>query len=358
MFSRKKIIARSVIRVNLHGVMIAYGIVEFLPTSDANCFRKFDCSIPQPLPGDVLVKVKAVAVNPVDTKVRSMQAQALTTPRILGWDASGEVVAVGAEVTQFRVGDAVYYAGDITRPGCNAQYQCVDARLVARKPQRLSFEEAAAMPLTSLTAWEGFERMNLQPGKSLLILGGAGGVGSIAIQLAKQMGCFVIATASRPESTQWCLELGADAVIDHRDDLISQCAALGYPQVDAIANFVNTEAYWQVMGELIAPLGDILLIVEPRELLRLGDPLKAKCVSIHWEFMFARSKFQTPDMAQQGAILEQLSEWIDTGIIRHTATQYLGELSCESLREAHGLLEAGRTVGKMVMSVSGHGNED
>lgn len=338
--------------------MIAYGILEFLPLSDPNCFTAFSCSIPEPLPGDVLVKVKAVAVNPVDTKVRAMQAQPLAAPRILGWDACGVVVAVGSDVTDFHVGDVVFYAGDITRPGCNAGYQCVDARLIARKPQRVSFEEAAAMPLTTLTAWEGFERMALQPRKSLLILGGAGGVGSIAIQLAKQAGCYVIATASRPESTQWCHDLGADAVIDHRGDLLAQCAAHGYPQVDAIANFVNTEAYWQVMGELIAPLGNILLIVEPRETLRLGDPLKAKCVSIHWEFMFARAKFQTPDMARQGEILRQLSEWMDAGVIRHTATQYLGELSCETLREAHGLLESGRTVGKIVMSVSGGEHED
>ncbi len=326
--------------------------------SDENCFTAFSCTVPQPLAGDVLVKVKAVGVNPVDTKVRAMQVQALETPRILGWDASGEVVAVGEDVTRFRIGDAVYYAGDITRPGCNATYQCVDARIVAHKPQRLSFEEAAAMPLTTLTAWEGFERMNLQPGKSLLILGGAGGVGSIAIQLAKQAGCFVIASASRAETTQWCLDLGADAVIDHRGDIIEQCRALGFPQVDAIANFVSTDGYWDMMGELIAPLGEFLLIVEPKTMLKLGDPLKAKCVSIHWEFMFARSKFQTLDMARQGEILQQTAEWIDAGIIRHTMTTHLGEMSCESLREAHGLLESGRTLGKIVMSVSNHVDED
>lgn len=338
--------------------MIAFGIREFLPVGDRDCFAAFSCTIPQPLPGDVLVKVKAVAVNPVDTKVRAMQVQALDIPRILGWDASGEVVAVGEKVTQFRIGDAVYYAGDITRPGCNAPYQCVDARLVAHKPQRLSFEEAAAMPLTTLTAWEGFERMNLEAGKVLLILGAAGGVGSIAIQLAKQAGCFVIATASRAETRQWCLDLGADAVIDHHGDIIEQCRVLGYPQVDAIANFVNTDVYWEMMGELIAPFGAFLLIVEPKTTLRLGDPLKAKCVSIHWEFMFCRAKFQTPDMARQGEILQQLAEWIDAGVIRHTMTTYLGEMSCETLRQAHELLESGGTVGKIVMSVSNHEDEN
>jgi NADPH2:quinone reductase len=334
--------------------MKAWGIEKFRPVTEENCFTAFSCELPQPGPHDVLVKIHAVGVNPVDTKVRAMQAELLETPRILGWDASGVVVEVGEAVSRFRVGDPVYYAGDITRPGCNAQYQCVDARLVAHKPQRLSFEEAAAMPLTTLTAWEGFERMNLQAGRSLLILGGAGGVGSIAIQLAKQAGCFVIATASRPETVQWCRDLGADAVIDHRGDIIAQCKELGYPTVDAIANFVNTDSYWDVMGELIAPLGEFFLIVEPKTNLRLGDPLKAKCVSIHWEFMFARAKFQTPDMARQGEILLQASEWFDAGILRHTMTTYGGELSSATLREAHALLESGRAVGKMVMSVSGH----
>jgi NADPH2:quinone reductase len=334
--------------------MKAWGIRKFRPVTEEHCFSEFSCEVPEPRPHDVLVKIRAVGVNPVDTKVRAMQTEALETPRILGWDASGEIVAVGEAVSRFREGDMVYYAGDITRPGCNAQFQCADARMVAHKPQRLSLEEAAAMPLTTLTAWEGFERMNLQEGRSLLIIGGAGGVGSIAIQLAKQAGCFVIATASRPETAQWCRDLGADAVIDHRGDIIAQCKELGFATVDAIANFVNTESYWDVMGELIAPFGEFFLIVEPKTNLRLGDPLKAKCVSIHWEFMFARAKFQTPDMARQGEILRQAGEWFDAGILRNTMTTYLGELSCESLRKAHELLESGRTVGKIVMSVSGH----
>lgn len=334
--------------------MKAWGIRNNRLVTEEKCFEEFSCPVPQPGPHDVLVKIHAVGVNPVDTKVRAMQKEMLETPRILGWDASGEVVEVGEAVTRFRAGDMVYYAGDITRPGCNAQFQCADERLVAHKPQRLSFEEAAAMPLTTLTAWEGFERMKLQAGRSLLILGGAGGVGSIAIQLAKQAGCFVIATASRPETAQWCRDLGADAVIDHRSDTIAQCRELGYQTVDAIANFVNTESYWDIMGELIAPFGEFFLIVEPKTNLRLGDPLKAKCVSIHWEFMFARAKFQTSDMARQGEILQQASEWFDAGLLRHTMTTYLGELSCATLREAHGLLESGRAMGKIVMSVSGH----
>lgn len=338
--------------------MKAFGIREWLPVEREDSFLAFDAPVPEPGPHDVLVKVKAVAVNPVDTKVRKMTGTVLDQPRILGWDASGEIIDVGPAVTGFQRGDAIYYAGDITRPGCNAAFQCVDSRLIARKPQRLSFEEAAAMPLTTLTAWEGFERMHLAEGKSLLILGAAGGVGSIAIQLAKQTGCFIIATASRPETRQWCLDLGADAVIDHRGDILAQCRELGFSHVDAIANFVDTDGYWDLMGELIAPFGELFLIVEPKIPLRVGDPLKAKCVSVIWEFMFARAKFRTPDMSHQGEILHQAAELFDAGVLRHTMTSHLGSLSVATLREAHALLEAGRAVGKIVMSVNHEGHED
>lgn len=337
--------------------MKAFGIVESISVEKEDCFVSFSHPIPEMLPTDVLVKVRAVGVNPVDTKVRKMTSGVLEIPRILGWDASGEIIDVGSAVMGFKAGDAVFYAGDITRPGCNAEYQCIDFRLIAHKPQRLSFEEAAAMPLTTLTAWEGFERMHLAEGKMLLIIGAAGGVGSIAIQLAKQSGCYVIATASRPETQQWCLDLGADAVIDHRGDILAQCRELGFDQVDAIANFVDTDGYWDIMGELIAPFGELFLIVEPKIALRVGDPLKAKCVSIIWEFMFARAKFQTSDMAHQGEILQQASELLDAGVLRHTMTTHLGILSVATLREAHGLLESGRSVGKIVMSVD-HGADE
>jgi NADPH2:quinone reductase len=333
--------------------MIAYGVTQFYPVTDEKCFVSFETAIPSPGPHDVLVKVHAIAVNPVDTKVRAMQKTPLDEPKILGWDASGEVVALGSEVTRFRIGDPVYYAGDITRPGCNAQYQCVDERIVGRKPQRLTHEEAASLPLTTLTAWEGMiDRMKVESGKTILIIGGAGGVGSVAIQLAKQAGLTVIATASRPETIEWCERMGADHVINHHENLLDQCAALGFAQVDYIANFVNTDLYWQVMSELIAPQGSLLLIVEPREALRIGDPLKAKCVSIHWEFMFARAKFQTHDLARQGEILNQLASSVDAGIIQHTATAHHGVLSPESLCEVHGILEKGQAIGKMVLTVS------
>ena len=306
-----------------------------------------------PGPRDLLVRVRAVAVNPVDAKVRAMQMSPVEPPRILGWDAAGVVEAVGSEVRSFRVGDAVYYAGDITRPGCNAEFQCVDERIVGPKPQSLTFSQAASLPLTALTAWEGlFDRMRVKSGQTLLIIGGAGGVGSIAIQLAKHEGLTVIATASRSESAAWCREMGADLVIDHSKDLLEQCRSAGHASVDNIANFVNTEAYWDLMAELIAPQGSLLLIVEPRTPLRLGDPLKAKCVSIHWEFMFARARFQTADMARQGEILEQLSAWVDQGIIRHSMTGHGGSLSVETLRKAHALMESGTAVGKWVLSLA------
>ena len=306
-----------------------------------------------PGPRDLLVRVRAVAVNPVDAKVRAMQMSPVEPPRILGWDAAGVVEAVGSEVRSFRVGDAVYYAGDITRPGCNAEFQCVDERIVGPKPQSLTFSQAASLPLTALTAWEGlFDRMRVKSGQTLLIIGGAGGVGSIAIQLAKHEGLTVIATASRSESAAWCREMGADLVIDHSKDLLEQCRSAGHASVDNIANFVNTEAYWDLMAELIAPQGSLLLIVEPRTPLRLGDPLKAKCVSIHWEFMFARARFQTADMARQGEILEQLSAWVDQGIIRHSMTGHGGSVSVETLRKAHALMESGTAVGKWVLSLA------
>jgi NADPH2:quinone reductase len=332
--------------------MIAYGISDAKGVGEEDCFICFETAQPVPGPRDLLVRIRAVAVNPVDAKVRAMQTSPVEPPRILGWDAAGVVEAVGSEVISFRAGDAVYYAGDITRPGCNAEFQCVDERIVGAKPQSLTFPQAASLPLTALTAWEGlFDRMRVKSGQTLLIIGGAGGVGSIAIQLAKQAGLTVIATASRPESAAWCREMGADLVIDHSKDLLDQCQSVGHASVDNIANFFNTEAYWDVMSELIAPQGSLLLIVEPRTPLRLGDPLKAKCISIHWEFMFARAKFQTADMSRQGEILGQLSAWVDQGVIRHSMMGHGGSMSVETLRNAHELMESSTAVGKLVLSL-------
>lgn len=330
--------------------MQAWGVRQFLPTTDRGCFEKFTCAMPSGGELDLLIELRAIAINPVDAKRRALVAGVLDQPRILGWDAAGVVVACGAGVSGFAVGDEVFYAGDVTRPGCNAQYQCVDHRLVAHKPRSLDFAAAAALPLTSLTAWEGLhERVGLVAGQTILIIGGGGGVGSMAIQLAKRAGMRVVATAAREQSRAWAEEMGADVVIAGREGLTQQWQDLGIGAPDVIANFVDSDAYWREMGELIAPLGSLLLIVEPKQALRVGDPLKAKCVRVCWEFMFARAMFQTADMAQQGGILQQVAAAVDRGELRSPVTRHLGKISTDALREAHSAMEQGIATGKWVM---------
>lgn len=309
--------------------------------------------VPQAHGRDVLVRVEAVALNPVDTKVRPDAGE---DDAVLGYDAAGEIVAVGEEVENASIGDKVYYAGDIRRPGSNSEFQLVDERIVGNRPQSLDAAQAAALPLTSLTAWEAlFERLGVDPsgadaGKSLLIIGGAGGVGSIAIQLAKWAGLHVIATASRGESTKWCRELGADSVINHRDPLRPQLEQLGIDHVDLIANFNNTSAYWETMGDLIAPLGKIVLIVESSGPLDFGDPYKRKSVTVAWEFMFTRSMFTTPDMDRQRGILHQIAELVDAGKLRTTLASPAGKITADNIIAAHREIESGRTVGKIVLA--------
>lgn len=307
---------------------------------------------------DLLVKVRAVAVNPVDTKIRaSLGAQPLDPPRILGWDAAGIVEAVGAEVGGFSIGEEVFYAGDLTRLGCNAEYQVVDSRLAALKPASWSFEEAAAIPLVALTAWELlFERMGVDPngkdgGKALLVINGAGGVGSALIPLAREAGLTVVSTASRPETTAWCLSLGTHHVINHRLPLRPQAEALGIPSFPYIANLFNTEAYWEQTADLIAPFGALGLIVEPREKLHIGDPLKAKCVRIAWEFMAARARFKSPDMHLQGRYLAEIAARCEAGRFPKIHTRVFENLTSENLREAHAAMEQGLAHGKWVLKV-------
>jgi len=331
----------------------AYGS---LPCSDPEAFALVDLPDPVPGPHDLLVRVEAVAVNPVDTKVRSglPGPGAGAPPRLLGWDAAGVVEATGDAVESFAPGDRVWFAGDISRPGCNAERVLVEEAICGHRPANLSAAEAAALPLTGLTAWEAlFDRLGLDPegadaGRSLLILGGAGGVGSIAIQLARRAGLVVIATASRPESRAWCERLGSSHVVDHGQPLAPQLAALGLPEVDAIANFSDTDAYWPVMAELIRPQGAIVAIVGNRAPLDL-NLLKAKSVSFHWEFMFTRPQFRTPDRGRQGEILERLAELVEAGEILSTAVTRLEPISPETLARAHALLEGGRTLGKIVL---------
>ncbi|MDC7806006.1 zinc-binding alcohol dehydrogenase family protein [Luteimonas sp BLCC-B24] len=336
--------------------MKAVALTRYLPIDDPHALLDVELDLPEPGPHDLRVRVEAVSVNPVDTKVRAPKAQVESTPRVLGYDAAGIVDAVGEAVTDFTAGDAVYYAGDITRSGSNAQFQLVDARIVARKPASLDFPGAAALPLTALTAWELlFERMPYAidgggAGKTLLVIGGAGGVGSIAIQLARLAGFTVIATASRDETAAWCRSLGADHVIDHRQPLTPQLQALGLDAVDAALNLADTDRYWDVLGELLAPQGHVGLIVEPTGALKIGDPYKAKCIGIHWEFMFARARFKTEDMAEQGRILARVAELVDAGRLRGTLTDTLSPISAETLREAHRRLESGRTIGKLAVA--------
>jgi NADPH2:quinone reductase len=311
--------------------------------------------IPTPSPEghDILVKIEAVGLNPVDTKVRPA---ADAVPKTLGFDAAGTVEAIGADVTFFKVGDPVYYAGDITRPGSNADFQLVDERIAAIRPTSLDAAASASLPLTSLTAWESlFDRLDIDPeadntGKSLFIVGGAGGVGSMGIQLAKLAGLTVIATASRPDSKAWCLQLGADHVVNHREPIPAQLEALGFASVDYIANFNNTENYWDIMGQIIAPQGHIVLIVEQSGTLDIGGPYKLKSVTISWELMFTRSLFKTTDITRQNYILTRIAELIDAGKIKSTGNDSLSPLNAENLIKAHRLIESGQTIGKLTIT--------
>lgn len=336
--------------------MKAVALTRYLPIDDPQSL--IDIEQPRPVAGehDLLVRVEAVSVNPVDTKLRSPKPQVEAQPKVLGYDAAGTVEAVGAAVTGFRPGDRVYYAGDVTRAGSNAQYQLVDARLVGHVPPSVELADAAALPLTVLTAWELlFQRMPFDSehggeGKSLLIIGGAGGVGSIAIQLARRAGFTVIASASRAETIAWCRTMGAQHVVNHREPLAAQLQALGFSQVDAVLNLADTDRYWSVIGDLLAPQGHVGLIVEPVGALKIGDPYKAKCIGIHWEMMFARARYKTDDQAEQGRILERVATLLASGELRGTRTATLTPIHAANLREAHRQLESGSTIGKLVLA--------
>ncbi|RQS64973.1 zinc-binding alcohol dehydrogenase family protein [Burkholderia sp. Bp8963] len=336
--------------------MKAVGLTRYLPIDDPQAL--VDVELPQPVPGprDLLVKVEAISVNPVDTKVRAPKPQIETAPRVLGWDAAGTVVAAGPDVTLFRPGDEVFYAGSITRPGANSEYHVVDERIVALKPRTLDFAAAAALPLTALTAWEAlFDRLRVSPqgadaGKSVLIVGGAGGVGSIAIQLAKRLGkLHVIATASRPESAQWVRTLGADQVVDHFGDLAAQLRDAGHAQVDYVLIFNDTDRHFPAAADVIRPQGGICTIVENAQPVPV-ELLKVKSAAFHWEFMFTRAMFETPDMIEQHKILTEVARLVDGGALRTTLGEHLGAINAENVRHAHRLLEAGRAIGKLVLA--------
>ena len=335
--------------------MKAVGIREYLPISDEASL--LDLEIPKPEPGerDLLIAVEAIAVNPVDTKVRAPKSRVEDLPRILGWDAAGIVEAVGPEVSLFSPGDEVFYAGSITRPGSNSEFHLVDERIVGRKPHSKTFAEAAALPLTSITAWEAlFDRFEVSTEgedarKRLLVIGGAGGVGSIAIQLARQVaGLEVIATASRDESKAWCLDLGAHHVVNHRESIPEQLQALGVDAVEYVLCLNSTDQHWAAMAEVVAPQGHICSIVETAAPVDLGV-LMAKSASFSWELMFTRPMFETPDMIEQHRLLNEVSTLVDSGRIRTTVTEVLSPISAANLRTAHARIESGRTVGKIVL---------
>lgn len=333
--------------------MKAIGLYKAAPVETDGLFREIDMETPKAEGRDILVRVKGVAVNPVDFKVRRGKADDGNF-KILGWDAAGVVEAVGEDVTLFRPGDAVWYAGDVTRSGSNAQFQLVDERIVGPKPKSLGFADAAALPLTTITAWEAlFDRMMIDrnardanAGKVLLVIGGAGGVGSIAIQLGKLAGLTVIATASRPETIDWVKKLGADQVINHRNPLNDELTAIGIAHVDYILCTSETDQYFDVMAEIIAPQGRIATITEASENHNV-DLLKAKSASFSYEFMFTRSMFQTPDMIEQHKLLATVADLIDAGTLKNTANESFGALIPESLRKAHALLESGKAIGKI-----------
>ena len=333
--------------------MKAIGYRQPLPITDANALLDLDLPAPTPGARDLLVRVKAVSVNPVDAKVRKSAAPEAGQARVLGFDAVGIVEALGAEAKNFKVGDRVFYAGSITRPGTNAELHAVDERIVGHAPESLSDADAAALPLTAITAWELlFDRLQVPQGggagESLLIVGGAGGVGSILIQLARQLTALrVVATASRPATRDWCLQLGAHDVIDHSKPLAAELQALGLPQVDRVASLTQTDVHFDQIVEALKPQGQLALIDDPKTL--DATKLKRKALSLHWELMFTRPIFGTPDMHLQGQLLNEVARLVDAKRIRTTANASFGTINAANLKKAHALIESGTAQGKVVL---------
>ena len=331
--------------------MKAVGHTEACPIDAENALIEFETDVPEPGPKDLLVDVRGISMNPVDVKVRALM-QPEGGPRILGWDAAGVVTAVGSDVTRFQPGDEVFYAGDLMRPGSNAEFQLVDERIVGRKPSSLGFTEAAGMPLTAITAWEIlFDSFGLKEGEgagnALLVIGGAGGVGSILIQLAKKLtGLEVIATASRPDTEDWVRKMGADHVVNHRKPIDEEMKALGIsPRF--VAALTNTDQHIAAIVELIKPRGHIALIDDP-EALDI-KPLKFKAITLSWEFMFTRPMFKTDDIDVQHQLLNRVADLLDDGTLLSTVNKHGGELDAANLRAAHKFQESGAAIGKTVL---------
>jgi zinc-binding alcohol dehydrogenase family protein len=333
--------------------MKAVGYRQSLPSTDPEAL--IDVELPKPVAGarDLLVSVKAVSVNPVDTKVRLRRAPAPGEIKVLGWDVAGVVEAVGADVTLFAPGDEVWYAGAIDRQGANAEYHVVDERLVGRKPSSLAFEQAAALPLTTITAWELlFDRLGVPAdadGDTLLVIGAAGGVGSILLQLARRLTRLtLVGSASRPDTADWVRAHGAHHVIDHQRPLAEEMQAIGIPAPRYVAGLTHTDRHFAEIVKLIAPQGRLAIIDDPQSLDIV--PLKYKCVSVAWEYMFARSLYQTPDMIQQHALLNTAAAMVDRGEIKTTVNGNFGSINAANLRRAHQFIESGQAMGKIVLA--------
>jgi zinc-binding alcohol dehydrogenase family protein len=334
--------------------MKAVGYRQSLPITADEAL--LDLELPEPEPGahDLLVEVKAISVNPVDTKTRLRTPPPAGEVKVLGWDVAGVVLKVGAAVQGFRPGDEVWYAGAIDRPGANAERHVVDERIAAKKPTSLSFAKAAALPLTAITAWEllfdrlGVARETRPAGAALLMIGAGGGVASILTQLpALLTGLTVIGTAGLPETRDWVLYLGAHHVIVHHKPLSEELQRIGFPQVEYVASLTHTPDYSAEIVKVLRAQGKFGLIDDSGAL--DVAQLKTKSLSLHWEYMFSRSLFHTPDMGAQGKILEEVARLVDAGVIRTTLTAHFGRITAENLKRAHALLESGRSRGKIVL---------
>lgn len=335
--------------------MKAVGIYRYLPLTDPESLIDLEIDKPVPTGRDLLVEVKAISVNPADLTVRSRKTDGEQTPTILGWDVAGIVAEAGPDCVLFKPGDEIYYAGSLVRPGCNSEFHLVDERIAGKKPKSLNFAQAAALPLTSLTAWEAlYSRLGIRPdaqenpGATILIIGAAGGVGSIATQLAKLSGLTVIGTASREESAKWAKDYGADFIINHRKPFAPQLKEIGFETVDYIFCLSDYSGHWESMTESISPQGKICLIVPAKQPIDM-DIMMRKSVTIAWELMFTRSMFETEDMAEQHRILDQLADLIDAGKVKTTLNERLEPINAANLRLAQRKLESGSMIGKLVL---------
>ncbi|KRN85198.1 NADPH quinone reductase related Zn-dependent oxidoreductase [Ligilactobacillus acidipiscis] len=337
--------------------MNAVGFYEHLPLDNAQSLIDLTLDRLTAKEHDLLVKVSAISVNPVDIATRKNGHDKSERPRILGFDAVGTVVETGSDVTLFQKGDRVYYAGSFSRPGSYSDYELVDERIVALAPKKLDDAHTAAMPLTTLTAWEAlFEQLGIDPDdnetnndKTILIINGAGGVGSIATQLAHYAGLHVIASASRPRTKEWALQHGADEIVDHHKNLIDEVHALGHDNVNYILELNNLDNHWDEMVELIGPNGKMSSITSNQKPLNL-TALKRKRVTFAWEWMFTKAFYHTADLSSQHEILTQAAQLFDSGILRSTLNQTLQGINADNLKKAHAMIESGHTIGKIVLT--------